>query len=114
MEVSPALSSEAAGYIVCFEDGLTIYFAGDTDVSGDMRLIREHYEPDIAFLPIGDPFTMGPKGAALAAKMLGVRQVVPMHYGTLPELTGKVEVLRELAKSNAVDVSELKAGETST
>ena len=72
-DVGMGYMGEAACYIVCFEDGLTIYFAGDTDVYGDMRLIREQYEPDIAFLPIGDRLTMGPKGAALAAKMLGAR-----------------------------------------
>ena len=73
------------GYVIRFEDGLTIYFAGDTDlVFGDMRLIGEIHRPSIAFLPIGDRFTMGPAGAARAIEFLGVRQVVPMHYGTLP------------------------------
>ena len=104
---------EAVGYLVRFEDGLTIYFAGDTDVYGDMRLIREQHQPDIAFLPIGDRFTMGPKGAALAAKLLGARQVVPMHYGTFPELTGTILRFRELIKPSGIDVLELQPGETS-
>ena len=72
---------EPTGFVLCFEDGLTVYFAGDTAVFGDMRLIRELYAPEIAFLPIGDRFTMGPEGAALACELLGVRQVVPMYYG---------------------------------
>ena len=67
---------------------LTVYFAGDTDLFGDMRLIGELYRPAIAFLPIGDRFTMGPAQAAKACELLGVRQVVPMHYGTFPALTG--------------------------
>jgi len=78
------------GFVIRFEDGLTIYFAGDTDVFGDMRLIGEMFRPTIAFLPIGDRFTMGPAGAARAVDFLGVKQVVPMHYGTFPFLTGTV------------------------
>ena len=70
-----------AGYVIRFEDGLTIYFAGDTDLFGDMRLIGEMHRPAIAFLPIGDRFTMGPAAAARAVEFLGVRQVVPMQIG---------------------------------
>ncbi|HXG54272.1 MAG TPA: metal-dependent hydrolase, partial [Vicinamibacterales bacterium] len=77
----------AAGFVVKMENGQSIYFAGDTALFGDMRLIAEMHHPDIAFLPIGDHYTMGPSAAALAARMLGVRQVVPMHYGTFPVMT---------------------------
>ena len=97
-----------------FEDGLTIYFAGDTDLFGDMRLIGEIHRPSIAFLPIGDRFTMGPAGAARAIEFLGVRQVVPMHYGTFPFLTGTVGELRALVESKGVEVLELKPGETAS
>jgi L-ascorbate metabolism protein UlaG (beta-lactamase superfamily) len=93
-----------------FEDGLTAYFAGDTALFGDMRLIKEMYEPSIAFLPIGDLFTMGPEAAARAAKLLGVTQVVPMHYGTFPLLTGTPARLRELLPN--IEVLELKPGDT--
>ena len=86
---------EAAGFIVKLENGQTIYFAGDTSLFGDMKLIGELYKPDIAFLPIGDRFTMGPDTAAIAAKWLGVKQVVPMHYGTFPLLTGTPEQLEQ-------------------
>ncbi|HJO38640.1 MAG: metal-dependent hydrolase [Vicinamibacterales bacterium] len=104
---------EPAGYVVKLEDDRAIYFAGDTDVFGDMALIKQLHAPEIAFLPIGDHYTMGPKGAALAAELLGVRQVVPMHYGTFPVLTGTPEALRPLLPSG-VGLLELKPGETAT
>lgn len=103
---------EAAGFIVRFEDGVTVYFAGDTAVFGDMRILGELYAPDIAFLPIGDRFTMGPEGAARACDLIGSRQVVPMHYGTVPALTGTPARLRELVEPNGVTVLELRPGET--
>ena len=77
-------SGSPTGFVVRLEDGRAIYFAGDTALFGDMRLIRELYAPEIAFLPIGDHYTMDPEAAAKACDMLGVRQVVPMHYGTFP------------------------------
>jgi L-ascorbate metabolism protein UlaG (beta-lactamase superfamily) len=104
----------ATGYIVTFEDGLTIYFAGDTSVFGDMRLIGEMYAPTIAFLPIGDLYTMGPEQAAKACELVGVKQVVPMHYGTFPALTGTPAKLRELVEPRGVQVLELKPGETAS
>jgi L-ascorbate metabolism protein UlaG (beta-lactamase superfamily) len=103
----------ATGYVVKFEDGLTIYYAGDTSIFGDMRLIGELYHPQIAFLPIGDHYTMGPEQAAKAVELLGVKQVVPMHYGTFPALTGRPAKLRELLGSRA-QVIELKPGETAS
>jgi L-ascorbate metabolism protein UlaG (beta-lactamase superfamily) len=104
---------EPAGFIVRFEDGISIYFAGDTALFGDMRLIAEQYHPDIAFLPIGDRFTMGPAAAAKACELLGVRQAVPMHWGTFPVLTGTPEEFRRLVEPAGVQVLELKPGETS-
>ncbi len=103
---------EAAGFIVTLENGQTIYFAGDTALFGDMKLIGELYTPDIAFLPIGDRFTMGPDTAAMAAKWLGVKQVVPMHFGTFPLLTGTPEQLEQHLAGSGIDVLKLKAGET--
>ena len=82
---------EPAGFVVKLENGQTLYYAGDTALFGDMKLIGELYRPDIAFLPIGDRFTMGPDTAAIAARWLGVKQVVPMHWGTFPLLTGTPE-----------------------
>jgi L-ascorbate metabolism protein UlaG (beta-lactamase superfamily) len=103
---------EPCGFIVRLEDDRTIYFAGDTDVFGDMRLIGDIHRPDIAFLPIGDRFTMGPEGAARACAMLGVKQVVPMHWGTFPLLTGTPAALKTLVEPGGVQVLELQPGET--
>ncbi len=104
----------ATGYVVTFEDGLTIYFAGDTSIFGDMRLIGEMYRPTLAFLPIGDLYTMGPEQAAKACELLGVKRVVPMHYGTFPALTGTPATLRELVAPRGVEVLELKPGESAS
>jgi L-ascorbate metabolism protein UlaG (beta-lactamase superfamily) len=104
----------AAGYVIRFEDGLSIYFAGDTTVFGDMRLIAELYRPVIAFLPIGDLYTMGPEQGAKACELLAVKHVVPMHYGTFPALTGTPARLRELVEPRGVQVRELKPGETAS
>lgn len=109
----PVYAGVATGYVVKFENGTTIYFAGDTAVFGDMRLIGEMYRPDIAFLPIGDFYTMGPEQAAKAVELLGVRHVVPMHYGTFPVLTGTPAKLRELVGLRA-QVIELKPGQTAS
>jgi L-ascorbate metabolism protein UlaG (beta-lactamase superfamily) len=102
---------EPAGYVVTLEDGRSIYYSGDTCLFGDMRLIGEMYKPEIAFLPIGDRFTMDPAAAAKACEFLGVRQVVPMHWGTFPLLTGTPAELKKLVP-RGVEVLELKAGET--
>lgn len=103
---------EAAGFVVTLENGQTIYFAGDTSLFGDMKLIAELYKPDIAFLPIGDRFTMGPDTAAMAAQWLGVKQVVPMHYGTFPLLTGTPHQLEQHLKGTGIEVLTLQPGET--
>jgi L-ascorbate metabolism protein UlaG (beta-lactamase superfamily) len=102
---------EACGYVVRLEDGVKIYYAGDTSLFGDMKLLGELYRPDIAFLPIGDRFTMGPEAAAKACELLGVRQVVPMHWGTFPSLTGTPAAFKAYL-TVPVDVLELKPGET--
>lgn len=104
----------ATGFVVRLEDERAIYFAGDTALFGDMRLIRELYAPEIAFLPIGDHYTMSPAAAALACEMLAVRQVVPMHYGTFPVLTGSPEDLKKLVEPMGIDVLVLKPGETAS
>jgi len=101
----------AAGFIIRAPDTPAMYFAGDTALFGDMKMIRDLYSPEIAFLPIGDHYTMGPDTAAIAARWLGVRQVVPMHWGTVPVLTGTPAALKaELAKTG-IDVLDLKPGE---
>ncbi|HEX5110869.1 MAG TPA: metal-dependent hydrolase [Vicinamibacterales bacterium] len=103
---------EAAGYVLRLEDGRAVYYAGDTSLFGDMRLIGEMYAPEIAFLPIGDRFTMDPVAAAKACELLGVRQVVPMHWGTFPALTGTPAQLKALVEPRGIQVLELKPGDT--
>ena len=103
---------EAAGYVVKFENGVTLYHAGDTCVFGDMKIIGELYKPDIALLPIGDLYTMDPLQGAYAIRLLGSKTVVPMHYGTFPGLTGTPQRLRELTHDiSGLQIVELKPGE---
>jgi L-ascorbate metabolism protein UlaG (beta-lactamase superfamily) len=85
---------EPAGFVLELENERRVYFAGDTDVFLDMALIADLHQPDVAFLPIGGHYTMGPRGAARAAQMLGVSTVVPIHYGTFPVLAGTPDELR--------------------
>lgn len=103
---------EAAGFVLRAQGAPTLYFAGDTALFGDMRLIAELYQPVIACLPIGDVFTMGPDQAARACALLGVRQVLPIHHGTFPVLTGTPAALRALVSPLGVEVLDLKPGET--
>jgi L-ascorbate metabolism protein UlaG (beta-lactamase superfamily) len=101
---------EAAGFVLTQKDGRRAYFAGDTAVFSDMALIQQLYEPELAFLPIGDHFTMDPHQAAHATRLLKVKKVIPMHYGTFPALTGTPEALEEKLKGDAVEVWALKQG----
>ena len=78
----------AGGFVLHLRDGPTLYHAGDTTVFSDMQLIRDLYHPEIAMLPIGGHFTMGPKEAALAVRYLAPKKVLPLHFGTFPPLTG--------------------------
>jgi L-ascorbate metabolism protein UlaG (beta-lactamase superfamily) len=102
---------EAAGYVITQKDGRRAYFAGDTALFSDMALIQQLYEPELAFLPIGDHFTMDPHQAAHAARLLKVKKVIPMHFGTFPALTGRPEQLAEKLKSDPIEVWTLKQGE---
>ena len=103
---------EAAGYVLRFADGRALYFAGDTNVFSDMQLIERLYHPELAFLPIGDLFTMSPREAALACKLLKPARVIPMHFGTFPALTGRPDKLRELVEDLDTKVWELEPGKT--
>jgi L-ascorbate metabolism protein UlaG (beta-lactamase superfamily) len=103
---------EAAGYVLRFADGRALYFAGDTNVFSDMHLIEQIYHPELAFLPIGDLFTMSPREAAVAAKLLRARKIIPMHFGTFPALTGRPEQLGELVTDLETEVWALEPGET--
>ena len=101
-------TGEPVGFVIGFENGTKVYAAGDTNVFGDMELIKRLYAPDVAILPIGDMYTMGVKEAALALELLGVSTCIPGHWGTFPALTGTPEALRKLSPS--VEVVDLAPG----
>jgi len=103
-------AGEPCGVVLELEDGYKLYFSGDTNVFGDMSLIGRIYSPDVAVLPIGDHYTMGPQEAAVALELLGVPRCVPSHYGTFPLLTGTPDELRRLAPE--VEVLAPEPGET--
>lgn len=103
-------AGEPCGIVVEVENGTKLYFAGDTCVFGDMQLIGRIYRPDVAILPIGDHYTMGPREAAVALELLGVKRCVPCHWGTFPVLTGRPEQLQELAPD--VQVERIEPGDS--
>ena len=104
----------AVGFVISIDKGPIIYHAGDTDVFSSMALIAERYHPTVAMLPIGGHFTMDPSGAALASRLLKVRAVIPMHFGTFPVLTGTPAKLRlEMRRQRSFSrVLEMRPGET--
>jgi L-ascorbate metabolism protein UlaG (beta-lactamase superfamily) len=106
-------AGEPGGYVIKMPGGLKVYHAGDTAVFGDMKLIAELYQPDVACLPIGDVYTMGPREAAHAIRLLNVKHVIPMHYATFPALTGTPEQLRRESQGiNGLEIHALKPGES--
>jgi len=109
----PLYAGEPAGLVIRMPGGFALYHAGDTALFGDMKLIGELYKPDVALLPIGDRYTMGPREAAYAIRLLGVKHVVPMHYATFPFLTGTPDALRKEAGDIAgLEIHVLKPGES--
>jgi L-ascorbate metabolism protein UlaG (beta-lactamase superfamily) len=108
----PKFAGPAMGFVIEVEKGPVVYHAGDTDVFQGMALIAQRYRPTVALLPIGGHFTMDPTGAALAAKMLKVKHVIPMHFGTFPMLTGKPEELAAALKKQqaTAKMTEFKIG----
>ena len=104
----------AAGFVVRLPGGYTFYHAGDTALFTDMQLFCEMYRPELAFLPIGDLFTMDPVQAARACRYLGVRRVIPIHWGTFPALTGTPQKLVKALRDQGVDceVITLNPGES--
>jgi L-ascorbate metabolism protein UlaG (beta-lactamase superfamily) len=103
----------ATGFVMEVAGGPVLYHAGDTCVFGDMQLIRELYKPTVAMLPIGGFYTMGPKEAALACKLLAPKTVLPIHWGTFPPLKGTPEELAALVEPE-VNVVRWKPGEEFT
>jgi L-ascorbate metabolism protein UlaG (beta-lactamase superfamily) len=114
---TPIYLGSPVGFVIELENGFRVYHAGDTVAYGDMRIIRELYEPELAILPIGGHFTMGPREAAMAVEWLGVKHVIPIHYGTFPILAGTPDQLRtEIEKRGVkgVEVYAPEPGETVT
>jgi L-ascorbate metabolism protein UlaG (beta-lactamase superfamily) len=105
-------AGEAVGFVITFPNGFKIYHGGDTNVFSDMALIRELYAPDLIMIPIGDLYTMSPREAAKACELLQPKHVIPMHYGTFPELTGTPAEFRKLTNHLKLQIHELKPGET--
>jgi len=101
---------EACGYVIEFDNGVKIYHAGDTNVFGDMAIIRDLYRPSIAMLPIGDHYTMSPREAAYAVNLLKPSTVIPMHFGTFPVLKGRPQELKKLVPG--VEVVEFEPGQS--
>lgn len=100
----------AAGFVVTVAEGPVLYHAGDTAPFGDMQLIHELYQPTVAMLPIGGFYTMGPKEAALAVRLVAPKVVLPIHFGTFPPLKGTPEQLAALV-GPSVKVVNWKPGE---
>ena len=103
---------DAAGYVLRFSDGRVLYFSGDTNVFTDMELIHRIYQPELAFLPIGDLYTMSPREAAVACHLLKAKKVIPMHFGTFSPLTGRPEQLAQLIQESGTEVWALEPGKT--
>ncbi len=95
---------DPAGFVVRLEDGRAIFHAGDTGLFYDLSLIGELYHPDVAMLPIGDHYVMGPREAAKACALLKPKVVIPMHYGTFPLLTGTPEAFAKYLQEMAPEV----------
>lgn len=106
-------AGEACGVIVN-DSQRSIYHAGDTALFSDMKLIAENFKPEIALLPIGDRFTMGPKEAAIAAELIKPKIVIPIHYKTFDLLSGTPEqFVKELqlrSLSSEIEVKDLEPG----
>jgi L-ascorbate metabolism protein UlaG (beta-lactamase superfamily) len=94
-------AGDPAGLIFSFDDDIVIYHLGDTNIFADLKLYGELYHPDVALVPMGDHFTMGPKEAAKAVELIDSEIVVPIHYGTFPPLTGDPEDFKSLVEEQA-------------
>jgi L-ascorbate metabolism protein UlaG (beta-lactamase superfamily) len=103
---------EPAGFVIAIDNGPVLYHAGDTTAFSDMQLIRDLYHPELAMLPIGDHYTMGPKAAAVAAKFIGAKTVLPIHFGTFPPLVGTPAQLEKELAGSGIAVIHTDPGKT--
>ena len=104
-------AGDPAGFVISVAGGPVLYHAGDTSVFSDMSLIRDLYQPTFGMLPMGGHYTMDPRGAAMAARLLGLKTVLPLHWGTFPVLTGTPAQLKQHLSGTQVEVLEVKPGE---
>ncbi|MGH6904882.1 MAG: metal-dependent hydrolase, partial [Geminicoccaceae bacterium] len=105
----------AVGYVVELENGFKIYHAGDTGVFGDMALIHRLYEPDLALMPIGGHYSMGPDLAAFALReLIKPKQVIPIHYGTYPVINRTPEELKAALGDAPIKVLDVRPGQAVT
>lgn len=107
----PQYAGVATGFVLTISGGPVLYHAGDTTVFSDMKLIKELYHPELAMLPIGGFYTMGPREAALAAHFLEPKAILPIHFGTFPPLTGTPDELDNLLKGS-IEVIRISPGES--
>ena len=106
------VGGEPVGYIIELENGFKIYHMGDTGLFGDMKLIGDFHKPDLVMMPIGGHFVMGPKEAAMATKeYLKPKYVLPMHYGTSPQLAGTTAQYQEALGTTPTKVFPISPGE---
>jgi L-ascorbate metabolism protein UlaG (beta-lactamase superfamily) len=106
---------EPVGYVIELENGFKIYHMGDTGIFGDLQLIGNYYKPDLVLMPIGRHFVMSPEDAAFVTEnYLKPKFVIPMHYGTIPVLTGKPEEYIKALGSTSVKVLPIQPGEKAT
>jgi len=99
----------AAGIVVHI-GGVTVYHLGDTALFSDLKLMSDLYRPDVALIPVGDRFTMGPEHGKIAAEWIRPKVAIPIHYGTWPLLTSDISAFRP----DGVEVKALKPGESMT
>lgn len=99
------------GFLIQFNDGRDVYFAGDTALTYDMKLIGEFGGVDLAFLPIGDNFTMGPDDAVVAAQFVQAKRVIPIHYNTFPPIKQDAQAFAQTLRREAdIDCTVLTPG----
>lgn len=102
----------AAGFIIAFTNGPTLYYSGDSALFGDMKLYGEMFDIDYAVLPIGDNYTMGPQDALRAAKLLQAKTVIPIHYNTWPVIEQNPEELKQEAEKEGIKTQIMKSGDS--
>jgi L-ascorbate metabolism protein UlaG (beta-lactamase superfamily) len=101
-----------AGFVITM-DGISVYHAGDTALFSDMQLIRDLYRPDVALLPVGGCYTMGPEEAMIAARYIGARLVIPMHYNTFPAIQQNLDEFKKtIERTTPIRVALLSPGES--